>query len=160
MQRAIQSVDAQLPFAGFHSLEDVRYRALAQERFQAALLGALAGLALLLAAVGIYGLIANSVAERTREMGIRLALGATMAQAVRAVALPGVALALAGIAAGSVLAAFTSQMLRHLVWGVRPGDPATYCVVGVVLLAVAGAASFVPALRVTRLNPADTLRQE
>jgi len=160
MQRALESVDPRLPFAGFHSMEDVRYRALAQERFQAALLGALAGLALLLAAVGIYGLIANSVAERTRELGIRLALGATVAQAMRAVALPGVALALAGVAAGSVLAGFASQLLRHLVWGVRPGDPLTFVAVGLGLLAVAAAASFLPALRVTRLNPAETLRQE
>ncbi|HLY17924.1 MAG TPA: ABC transporter permease, partial [Bryobacteraceae bacterium] len=121
MQRALESVDPQLPFAGFHSMEDVRYHALAQERFQAVLLGALAGLALLLAAVGIYGLIANSVAERTRELGIRLALGATVAQAMRAVALPGVVLALAGVVTGSVLAGFASQLLRHLVWGVRPG---------------------------------------
>jgi predicted permease len=160
MQRAIQAVDPQLPFAGFHSMEDIRYRSLAQERFQAVLLGALAGLALLLAAVGIYGLIANSVAERTRELGIRLALGATVAQAMRAVALPGVALALAGVAAGSVLAGFASQLLRRLVWGVRPGDPLTFMAVGLVLLGVAAAASFLPALRVTRLSPAETLRQE
>jgi len=160
MQRAIQAVDPQLPFAGFHSMEDVRYRALAQERFQAVLLGALAGLALLLAAVGIYGLIANSVAERTRELGIRLALGATVSQAMRAVALPGVALALAGVMVGSVLAGFASQLLRHLIWGVRPGDPLTFAAVGIGLLGVAAAASFLPALRVTRLNPAETLRQE
>lgn len=160
MQRAIQAVDPQLPFAGFHSMDDVRYRSLAQERFQAALLGALAILALLLAAVGIYGMIASSVAERTRELGIRLALGATVTQGIRAVALPGLALAVAGIVAGSVLAAFTSRLLRQLVWGVQPGDPLTFAAVAVVLLAVAAAASFLPALRVTRLNPADTLRQD
>ena len=160
MQRALESVDPQLPFAGFHSMEDVRYRALSQERFQVVLLGALAGMALLLATVGIYGLIANSVAERTRELGIRLALGATVPQAIRSVALPGVALALAGVIVGSVLAAFATQMLRHLVWGVRPGDPLTFAAVGVGLLGVAAAASFLPALRVTRLNPAETLRQE
>ena len=160
MQRAIQAVDPQLPFAGFQSMEDVRYRSLAQERFQAVLLGALAGLALLLAAVGIYGLIANSVAERTRELGIRLALGATVPQAMRSVALPGVALALAGVIVGSVLAGFASQLLGHLVWGVRPGDPLTFVAVGLGLLGVAAAASFLPALRITRLNPAETLRQE
>jgi predicted permease len=160
MQRALETVDPRLPFAGFHSMEDIRYRSLAQERFQAVLLGALAGLALLLAAVGIYGLIASSVAERTRELGIRLALGATVAQAMRAVALPGLALALAGVAVGSVLAGFASQLLRHLVWGVRPGDPLTFVAVGLGLLGVAAAASFLPALRVTRLNPAETLRQE
>ena len=160
MQQALESVDPRLPFAGFHSMEDVRYRSLAEERFQAVLLGALAGLALLLAAVGIYGLIASSVAERTRELGIRLALGATVAQAMRAVALPGLALALAGVAVGSVLAGFASRLLRHLVWGIGPGDPLTFVAVGIGLLGVAAAASFLPALRVTRLNPAETLRQE
>jgi predicted permease len=160
MQRTLESVDPQLPFAGFHSMEDVRYRSLAQERFQAVLLGALAGLALLLAAVGIYGLIANSVAERTRELGIRIALGASVAQAMRSVALPGVALALAGVLVGSVLAGFATRMLQHLVWGVRTGDPLTFVAAGIGLLGVAAAASFLPALRVTRLNPAETLRQE
>jgi len=160
MQRAMQAVDPQLPFAGFHSMEDVRYRSLAQERFQAALLAALAALALLLAAVGIYGLIANSVAERTRELGIRLALGATVAQAVRAIALPGVALALAGVMTGSVAAAFAARFLRHLIWGVEPGDPLTFGAVGLGLLGVAAAASFLPALRVARLNPSVTLRQD
>jgi ABC-type antimicrobial peptide transport system permease subunit len=79
---------------------------------------------------------------------------------MRAVALPGVALALAGVMVGSVLAGFASQLLRHLVWGVQPGDPFTFAAVALVLLAVAAAASFLPALRVTRLNPAETLRQE
>jgi len=160
MQRALESVNPQLPFAGFHSMEDVRYRALGQERLQAALLGSLAALALVLAAVGIYGLIANSVAERRRELGIRLALGATVSQAIRVVALPGVALALAGVAAGSVLAGFGSQILRHLLWGVRPGVPATFVAVALIELGVAAAASFLPSLRITRLNPAETLRQE
>ena len=77
-----------------------------------------------------------------------------------AISLYMLALALVGVAAGSVLAGFASQMLRHLIWGVRPGDPVTFVVVGFVLLGVAAAASFLPALRVTRLNPAETLRQE
>lgn len=160
MQHALGSVDAQLPFAGFHSMDDVRYHALGRQRFQAVLLGALAGLALLLSAVAIYGLIASSVAERTRELGIRLALGATVPQAIREVALPGLALGVAGVAAGFVLSGFASQLLRRLVWGVEPGDPLTFAAVGLGLLCVAAAASLVPALRVTRLNPAQTLREE
>jgi len=160
IERAVQSVDNQLPFAGFHTMADVRYRALALERLQAVLLGSLAGLALVLAAVGIYGLIAHSVGERTRELGIRLALGATVPQAMFAVAVPGVLLAPAGVAAGSVLAVFAARLLRHMVWGVRPGDPLTFGAVACGLLVVAAAASFLPALRVTRLNTAETLRQE
>jgi ABC-type antimicrobial peptide transport system permease subunit len=110
----------------------------------AAPLAALAALALVLATVGIYGLIANSVAERTREQGTRLALGVTMSQAMRAVALPGVALALAGVAAVSVLAAFATRLLRNLVWGVPLGDPATFPAVVSGLLVTAAAASFLP----------------
>ena len=87
-------------------------------------------------------------------------LAAGMEEAVIRAALAGMALALAGIVSGSVLAAFASRLLRHLVWGVRPGDPLTFAAVAIVLLAVASAASFLPALRVTRLNPAETLRQE
>ena len=160
IERAVESTDPQLPFAGFESMEEVRYRSTAKERFQAALLGTLAGLALLLAAVGIYGMIANSVAERTRELGIRLALGATSGQAMRAVALPGVALAVTGVGAGLALAGFASRLLRHLIFGVQPGDPATFSMAAAGLLGVAAIASFLPALRVARLNPADTLRQE
>ena len=160
MQRAVQSVDPLLPFAGFRTMLDVRTRAYADQRFQTTLMSVLAGLALLLAAVGIYGLIANSVVERTRELGIRMALGATVAQAMRTVALPGITLALAGVAIGSLLALGTVNLLRHMIWGVRPTDPATFASVALALIAVAAAASIVPALRILRLNPAETLRDE
>lgn len=139
---------------------DVRSRSYADQRFQTTLMSMLAGLALLLATVGIYGLIANSVVERTRELGIRMALGATVSQAIRTVALPGIALTTAGVAAGSFLALGSVKMLRHLVWGVRTNDPATFASVALVLILVAVAASYVPALRIVRLNPAETLRNE
>ena len=160
MQRAVQAVDPLLPFAGFRTMLDVRTRAYADQRFQTTLMSVLAGLALLLAAVGIYGLIANSVVERTRELGIRMALGATVAQAMRTVALPGITLALAGVAIGSLLALGTVNLLRHMIWGVRPTDPATFASVALALIGVAAAASIVPALRILRLNPAETLRDE
>ena len=160
MQRALQAVDPLLPFAGFRTMLDVRSRAYADQRFQTTLMSLLAGLALLLAAVGIYGLIANSVVERTRELGIRMALGATVSQAMRTVALPGITLALAGVAIGSVLALGTVNLLRHMIWGVRPTDPATFASVAIVLTVIAGAASIIPALRIVRLNPAETLRDE
>jgi hypothetical protein len=160
MQRAMAAVDPQLPFAGFRTIDDLRSRALTQQRFQAILLGAMAGLALLLAAIGVYGLISNSVAERRRELGIRLALGATLLQAMRAVTLPGIALAVVGVVLGGVAARSVVQVLQSLVWGVRPTDPPTFAAVALLLLAVAATASLIPALRIARLNPAETLRQE
>ena len=160
MQRSVAAIDPLLPFAGFRTMLDVRSRSYADQRFQTTLMSMLAGLALLLATVGIYGLIANSVVERTRELGIRMALGATVSQAIRTVALPGIALTLAGVAAGSFLALGSVKMLRHLVWGVRTNDPATFASVALVLILVALAASYIPALRIVRLNPAETLRDE
>jgi ABC-type antimicrobial peptide transport system permease subunit len=100
------------------------------------------------------------VAERRRELGIRMALGATVAQAMRTVALPGVLLVAAGVALGSALAYLTVQALKSMIWGVRPTDPATFLSVAAIFLIVAAAASFLPALRVARLDPARTLRSE
>jgi predicted permease len=160
IQEAVQGVDALLPFAGFRSMSDVREESLAAQRFQMVLLTVLAALALVLAVVGIYGLIANSVAERTREMGIRLALGATAGKAVQAMALPGIALGLAGVLTGSIAAWMTVPVMRNLIFGVPPTDPWTFGGVAAGLLLVASLASLLPALRVARLNPAATLRNE
>jgi len=105
-------------------------------------------------------LIASAVAERRRELGIRMALGATVAQAMRTVALPGVLLVAAGVLAGSLLAQLTGQALRGMIWGVKPTDPLTFLGVAAIFLLVAAGASFLPALRVARLDPAMTLRSE
>ena len=162
--RGIEGVAAQvdplLPIAAFHNIEDIRAASLRSERFEATLLAALAGLALLLAVVGIYGLMAQSVAERRRELGIRMALGSTVPRAIRDAALPGVSLALAGVALGCVLAGLSSRVLEHLIFGVSALDPVTYAGVAFGLLAVAVVASLIPALRLTTLNPADTLREQ
>lgn len=160
VQRAMRSVDPQLPFSGFRTMEHVRSQSYAQQRFQAALLAAIAGLALVLAVVGIYGLIANSVTERTRELGIRLALGSTVAQAVRAAAAPGVLLAGAGVLAGLLLARLAAGVMAALIWGVKPTDLSTYLAAAGLLLAAAAGASLIPALQIARLNPSRALRYE
>lgn len=160
IQQSVQAVDAELPVARFRTVDDLRASAVSEERFQAFLLSALALLALILAAVGIAGLIASSVTERTREMGLRLALGATHGQAIRIAAQPGVLLTLAGLALGILLARWTSALLQNLVHGVSANDLTTLVGVAGVLLLVATGASLLPALRIARLDPARTLRDE
>jgi predicted permease len=158
MQKAVASVDPLLPVVKFRTLDDVRGEAVATPRAQALLLGTLAGLALLLAAVGLYGLVANTVAERTRELGIRMALGASAGQAIASAAAPGIALAAAGVAIGTFAARLGATTLQHLVWGVSVADPLTFALAAGTVLLVACVAAVVPALRIVRLNPVRALR--
>ncbi|MGA8598757.1 MAG: ABC transporter permease [Bryobacteraceae bacterium] len=160
MSRAVQSVDPRLPFSAFRSISEVRSDALQEQRYHAVLFSTFAALAIFLSALGVYGLIAQSVAQRTREMGIRLALGATWRDVIRAAAMPGITLSLAGIAVGFVLAAFAARLLKSLIWGVTTTDPLTFLSVAVLLVTVAAISSLIPALRLVRLDPAQTLRQE
>ena len=160
IQSAAATVDPLLPIAAFHNIEDIRSASLRSERFEATLLATLSALALLLAVVGIYGLMAQSVAERRREMGIRIALGSSVVRAVRDAVVPGILLALVGIAAGCGLAAMSSRVLEHLIFGVSALDPATFLTVALGLLAVASVASLIPARRIAALNPSETLREE
>jgi predicted permease len=157
---AVEATDPLLPFIGFRTMEEIRSSSLGGTRFQAVLLTVLGGLALVLAGVGICGLTAQAVTERTRELGIRMALGATIAAATGSVALPGISLAVAGIALGVLLARLAVQLMVHMVFGVSPGDPVTFIVVSGVLFLVAVCASLLPALRAARIDPADTLRSE
>lgn len=160
MQRAISSVDPLLPFSGFRAITGIRSDLLAQQRFQAWVMSIMAGLALLLAGIGIYGLIAYTVVERTRELGIRMALGASIQQAIRSIAMPGLLLAFAGVALGMGLSLGAVPLLRHMIWGISTVDPTTYAGTALVLLSIAAAAVLIPALRIARLNPAETLRNE
>ncbi len=158
MRKAMQAVDPLLPFSKFRTFDELRSEAVATQQAQAALLGALAGLALLLAAVGLYGLVASSVAERTRELGIRMALGASTWRAVSVAAAPGMLLGAIGVAAGLAAGRLGANLLRHLVWGVSVGDPITFATAGITVLVVALVAALVPALRIVRLNPINALR--
>src|SRR5439155_12311640 len=115
MRDALHNVDPQLPFNRFRTLDDVRDEAVTVQRLEAAVLGGLALIAMLLATIGQYGLIASSVAQRHRELGVRIALGATPLQAVRTATAPGIALGATGVAIGLVLAAAGARVMQRLV---------------------------------------------
>ena len=154
------AVDPLLPLASVRSIQEVQSAAVAQPRLMMALLTVLATASMLLSAVGIHGLIASSVTERTREMGIRMALGATMRRAVADLAVPGIALAAVGIVTGLAAARVAVTLLEAFVWGTSPTDPVTFGTVAALFLAVAAIASIAPALRILRLDPAKTLRAD
>jgi predicted permease len=160
VRQAVAAVDPMLPIAKMESMEDVQAASLAQQRFMMSVVVGLGVVALLLAAIGIHGLIAGSVSERTRELGIRLALGATSRQVVRDVVMPGIVLAGVGVALGTAAALAAVRLLQSFLWGVTPTDPLTFAAVIALLLVVALVASLIPALRVLRLDPALTLRAE
>jgi predicted permease len=160
MQQAMASVDPGLPFSGFYSMEDLLHQQLQMQRIEVTLLGTLAGLALLLSAVGIYALVSNLVVQRTREIGIRIALGSTLGQAMRKIASSGVAAALAGVVAGLVGSFFVLRVMKSAIYGVGTYDPVTLVSVPLLLVAIAAAASLLPALRIARIDPAVTLRAE
>ena len=158
LQAAIGATDAGLPVAEVQAMTDVRAAALAEQRLLMTLVGAIAAAALLLSAMGLYGLIAHAVAERTREFGIRMALGATAGQTIRAVASPGIVLAGAGALTGIGLSVLAVRLVQSFLWGVAPTDPVTYVGVLVFLMVIAAVSSLLPALRLLKLDPATTLR--
>ena len=158
LRRAISGADPHLPLSAVRSMKDVMASPTSEWRLLMTLVGVLAGAAILLAAIGIHGLIAHSIIQRRREFGIRLALGATAGQAVRRVALGGVALSIVGALIGGGLSVVSVGLVRSYLWGVEPHDPMTYAGVALFLLVVATIASVLPALRILRLDPAETLR--
>jgi putative ABC transport system permease protein len=159
IRHEIQSIDAGLPVFNVSSMNDILDRSLASRRFSADLVGGFAGLAVLLASIGIYGLLAYLVGQRSKEVGIRMALGAQQGDILRMFLRKGVALAGVGIVAGLVIAASTASLMASLLYGVRPHDPAVFLLVPLLLLAVATLASYFPAYRATRVNPIAALRE-
>jgi predicted permease len=158
IEEQIRAVDSRQPFSAFRTIDEVKSRAIAVERFQMTVLGTFALMGLLLAGAGIYGVVAYSVAQRTRELGIRMALGATTQGILRSVVGQGAMLAMVGVAVGIVAALFATRVLQNFVWGVSTLDPTTFLTVPALLIVAACAASFVPARRAVRLNPLTALR--
>jgi predicted permease len=156
---AIQSVDPGLPVFNVTSMDEVLDASLASRRFSANLVAGFAGLALLLASIGIYGSLAYMVGQRSREIGLRLALGAQRADILRFVMGKGVVLAGLGIVAGVIFSACAASTMASLLYGVRPHDPAVFLVAPLLLLIVALLASYIPAWRATKVDPMAALRE-
>ena len=156
----VAAVDKDLALTQSATLEDVVDDSMADAKFRTALLGGFAGIALLLAALGIYGVLAYFVSQRSRELGIRLALGARPAELFRMVIGQGMRPVVAGACLGLVGAVAITTLMQSLLFGVTAVDPAAYVVATAVLGAVAVAACAVPARRATRVDPLVALREE
>jgi ABC-type antimicrobial peptide transport system permease subunit len=160
MQQALANVDPDLPISGFYGMSDVLSETLLLQHMEVALLATLAGLALLLSSVGIYGLVSNLVNQRTRELGIRMALGCTLHGAMFETSRSGIAATGAGLAAGLLLSSAAVKILRNQIFGVALYDPLTLCAVSALLGLVALVAAFLPTFRIARIDPAETLRAQ
>ena len=160
VRQQVQSLDPTLPVYGGQTLNETVATSLSQRRFSLEMVGLFALTALLLAGLGIYGVISYLVAERTHEIGIRLALGASRSNILRIVLRQGLGLAIVGAAVGLVCALVVSQLMASLLYGVRPTDPLTFAVVAFLFIGVAGFACYLPARRAMKVDPMVALRYE
>jgi putative ABC transport system permease protein len=159
IRHEIQSIDPGLPVFDVVAMNEVVDRSLASRRFSADLVSGFAGLALVLASIGIYGLLAYMVGQRSREIGLRMALGARRGDILKLILGKGFVLAAVGIVAGVILAASGASAMASLLYGVRPHDPAVFLIVPLLLLTVAVLASYIPARRAAKVDPMTALRE-
>ncbi len=160
IQRELRLASGGLPVGHVRTMEQVVAQSTQQQNFNMTLLVIFAGLALLLGAIGIYGVLAYSVQQRTQEIGIRLALGAERRDVLRLVVGQGFILAAVGAVVGTAAALGLTRFLGSLLFGVKPTDPATFAGVAILLVAVALIACYIPARRATKVNPLVALRYE
>jgi putative ABC transport system permease protein len=160
IRAAVTSLDKDLPIYKAHPLNYYVSQAASEPRFQTMLLSFFAGMALLLAGIGLYGLLSYMVAQRTLEIGLRMAVGAQRSDVVRMIVRRGLRLAAVGLGVGLVASVFVTRLLGSMLFGVRPFDPLTFAVVTALLLTVALGASGLPAVRAARLDPMRTLRDQ
>jgi len=160
IRHQVQELDREQPIDGVATMEELLATSLSQSRFSTLLLGVFAGVALILAAVGLYGVMAYRVEQRTHEIGIRLALGAQSGDVLKLVVRQGLMLAIAGIAIGFGAALIITRVMTSLLYGVTATDPFTFAIIPVVLTGAALAASFIPARRAMKVDPMIALRYE
>ena len=160
MRQAVRAVDPTLAFIRFETMTSVIRRDLDMQRLLTILLGAFATSAMLLAAVGLYGLIAYAAVRRRKEVGIRMALGATASRVVQSFVREGVTLASIGLVLGLAGAAAVTRLLSSRLFGITPLDVTTFAIAGVTLIAVAMCASLIPASGAARTDPMQALRGE
>jgi putative ABC transport system permease protein len=160
IQRVVQQLDPDLAVADVLTMDQMIGQSVLDENFDATLLLAFALLSLILAAVGLFGVLSYIVAQRTTEIGVRLALGAQRGQVLRLMLAHGLRPAAAGLALGMAGGVAAAQVIRHLLYGVQPLDGSVFVGVALVLLAVAASASLLPAWRASRLDPMVALRNE
>lgn len=160
MQRALSSAAPGVPFSGFYRMSDLQAKALATQRVEVALLGAMAGLALMLSAIGIFALVASLVTQRTRDIGIRIALGSSIRQAITQISASGLRASGAGLLIGLALCGAVLPVMRSVLYGVGVYDVPSLAAVLATLAIVSIAAATVPALRIASIDPARTLREE
>jgi putative ABC transport system permease protein len=160
LTRLVHSVDRDVPVSEVRTLDEVLSASLAQPRIYTLLIGAFAALALILAGVGLYGVVSYTVTQRTPEIGIRMALGAERRSVVKMVLRQGLGLSLAGTAIGLLATVAVAKLLVRLMPGMRPGDPVTLSLVAALLVGVALAATYLPARRASRVDPTVALRYD
>jgi predicted permease len=160
IRQTVSSINSSIPITQMRTMKEVYDKSMSRTSFTLSLLGISGVMALLLAVVGIYAVISYTVAQRTREIGIRMALGAQSGSLKLMFVRNGLAWGAIGTGLGLVAAAALSQLMSTLLFGIKPIDPLTYIVVASVLLAATAVASYLPARRITRVNPVDALRAE
>ena len=160
VENAVREAGPNIPIGHVQSMEDVLSISLAFQRLLMTLMSVFAGLALMLAAVGIYGVLSYWVRQRTHEIGIRIALGAAAHDVLKLVVKQGAVLTAIGLVAGLVTAFGLTRLIAGLLYGVRPIDPLTFVAVSLILTAVALLASYIPARRATKVDPMVALRYE
>jgi putative ABC transport system permease protein len=156
----VSAVDPQQPIFSIRTLDRIRSESVAPERLNMTLLGLFAGLALMLAAIGIYGVMAYTAAQRTHEIGIRMALGARPRDVLNLVARQGITLALIGVGAGLIGAFFLTRLMSQMLFRVSATDAITFICVPLFLMLVAAVACYLPARRATKVDPLEALRYE